>query len=138
VILGVFGMLIRLKSRVGIVSSYITLVLIFIYLAIYRITLLNYVFSIALNFIKDILVSTLQNYYTNNQRSTRYNKLQDPDNINQIKVYSGTTRATLQPVVVPTSVPNFYAFINSASFLKPKGKAIQINIIWRYNRTNYS
>jgi hypothetical protein len=98
-------------------------------LATYRIALPNCVFSTTPNFIKDILVPTLQNYRTNNQRSTRYDELQDPDNIDQMEVYSGTSRTTLQPVVVSTSVSNFYTFIDNAGFPKPKGKAVQINII---------
>jgi len=55
-----------------------------------------------------------------------------------MEVYSGTSRTTLQPVVVSTSVSNFYTFINNTGFPKPKGKAVQINIMWRYNRTDYS
>ena len=55
-----------------------------------------------------------------------------------MEVYSGTSRTTLQPVVVSTSVSNFYTFIDNAGFPKPKGKAVQINIIWRYDGTDYS
>jgi hypothetical protein len=112
------------------------LVLILNDLASYKIALQNCVLTTATDFIKEILVPTLQNYRTNNQRSTRYDELQAPDNIDQMELYSGTTRATLQPVLIPPGVTDFYTLIDT-SFSKPKSKAVQINVMWRFDGTDY-
>jgi hypothetical protein len=40
-----------------------------------------------------------------------------------MELYSGTTRATLQPVLIPPGMTDFYTLVDT-SFLKPKNKAV--------------